>query len=73
MKVKIKRGSRINYSVIGAKGFHYPSQGYYIVTEDIEGVPLHWVSSQKDKLPVNVTLPDDPATVMWVNKDEISR
>jgi hypothetical protein len=71
--IKIKKGSRLFYTVIGHKGFHYPSDdNSYLVTEDLEASPLLWVTQRgESKVPVSVRLPDDSATVMWVDKKDL--
>jgi len=71
--IKIKKGSRLFYTTIGYKGFHYPSSdNSYLLTEEIEAWPLSWiVGEEDDRIPVSIHLPDDPARVVWVKKVDI--
>lgn len=70
--MKVKKGSRLFYTTIGYKGFHYPSgDNSYLLSEEIEAKPLTWITQQgDDRIPVAVTLPDDPARVVWVRKTD---
>ena len=39
--IRIKKGSRLYYTTVGHKGFHYPSEdNSYLVTEDVEEYTL---------------------------------
>ena len=69
---RIKKGSRVFYTTIGHKGFHYPSSdNSYLVTEELEVNPLTWIAPKEDdRIPVTVSLPDDPARVVWVKKTD---
>lgn len=70
---KVKRGSRVFYSEIGHKGFHYPSDNSsYLITEEVEVNPLTWIAPHADnRIPATIVLPDDPVRVIWVNKEDL--
>lgn len=70
---KVKRGSRVSYSEIGYKGFHYPSSSnFYLITEEVEIQPLAWMAPpDDDRIPVSISLPDDPTRVVWVKKEDV--
>lgn len=68
---RVKKGSRIYYTMIGHNGFHYPSNdNSYLVTEEMTVAQIPWVAGGT-KVPVKVNLPDDPARVMWVEKADL--
>lgn len=71
--IKVKRGSRVFYSEIGHKGFHYPSNSdSFLITEEVEINPLTWIAPSNDtRIPVTITLPDDPVRVVWVKKEDL--
>ncbi len=70
--VKIRRGARLYYTLIGHKGFHYPSNdNSYQLAEECMVPHLNWVETDPTKIAVIVTLPDDPARVMWVSKSDL--
>ena len=71
--IKVKRGSRVFYSEIGYKGFHYPSNNNsFLITEEVEINPLTWVTPPNDnRIPVTIVLPDDPVRVIWVKKEDL--
>jgi 5-formaminoimidazole-4-carboxamide-1-beta-D-ribofuranosyl 5'-monophosphate synthetase len=73
MMIKIRKGSRLFYTTIGYKGFHYPSaDNSYLLTEEAEARPLTWIVEEGEtRIPVAIHLPDDPARVVWVNKKDI--
>jgi len=70
---KVKKGSRVFYSEKGHKGFHYPSNdNSYLITEEVEVRTLNWVfSKEDDRVPVTISLPDDPAKVVWIRKVDL--
>jgi len=68
---RIRKGCRMYYTVVGHNGFHYPSNdNSYLATEEVVVNKLPWICSE-GKVPVKVTLPDDPATIMWVEKKDL--
>jgi len=71
--IKVREGSKIYYSEIGYKGFHYPSnQNSFLTTEELEIHPLAWVTTgSDDRIPATLSLPDNLLKVIWVKKEDL--
>lgn len=67
----LKKGTVVFFTEIGHRGFHYPTSDSVRITDDVRVRVLHWVTGNKDKVPVSIHLEDTPARVVWVDRKDL--
>lgn len=68
--MRVKRNAKIFHTLIEHNGFHYPSEEFFSIDEELEVEELQWISIL-DKIPVIIKRGDTSVRVVWINKTDL--